>query len=695
MTLSLHLPPLWVTSTLGDVLTRSVERLDPHRRPDEHFFYLGLEHVESNSGHLVDAKVVKGTTIQSAKTVFHSNNILYGKLRPYLNKVHLAERDGIASTDFWVLEPSPAVDPTYAASYLRSGFVLSRATQLATGANLPRLHPEAFDAIPIPLPPLPEQQRIAVILHEVEALTLLRAHANALLEKLYAAVFQGMFGSGAASARHPSRVKMGDLLAAPLSHGFSPSETGSRTGVPVFTLDAITDHGIAHTAVKFSAFQDYAGNGSDLEVDDILITRSNTIDLVGKAARYAGKPSPVIYPDLTIRIRLKDPTDSPYVENYLRSPYMRAVIRRLARGTSGSMKKISQGDIEQFDILWPDKQERDTFARRALAVRLLLERSRYGSTLLESLLRALQAQAFTGQLTASWRNKHDAELRDAAVQRDVVLGLQRTEARLAHELEQDTLREEEATTSRLLELLMPVAQQIQVAEAEAHRALNTAAQGEAESAIAEASAAAARTAAERLLLALRTNDFSEVTSILERATDAQRSVLKPRLFSRLRESSQRIREALASSRPWLLRTEEALHPEVDSGNPDVKSLLSTLDFVKSAAEIASSLSRDHLLDAMTEQQRRIYAATIDATDYFAPDDIQVRIEASDDASDVPPISHVRSTLELLAATGLLMAVASDARTAEDNTTYTTRYRRLQLDDETKTTDFPSSPEATT
>ena len=94
-----------------------------------------------------------GESIKSSKNKFEKGDILYGKLRPYLNKVWLADRSGICSTDIWVI--SPIKDKTtgyFISTFLRFQQTVKRLNSKTEGANLPRVKSESFNKVPIPLP---------------------------------------------------------------------------------------------------------------------------------------------------------------------------------------------------------------------------------------------------------------------------------------------------------------------------------------------------------------------------------------------------------------------------------------------------------------------------------------------------------------------------------------------------------------
>ena len=92
--------------------------------PQEHYGsvnYLSLENIEGNTGKIIGNYVHEYQSIQSIKNVFEIGDILYGKLRPNLNKVYLAEIDGICSTDILVLTADEEkIDAGLLSHYLRS-----------------------------------------------------------------------------------------------------------------------------------------------------------------------------------------------------------------------------------------------------------------------------------------------------------------------------------------------------------------------------------------------------------------------------------------------------------------------------------------------------------------------------------------------------------------------------------------------
>lgn len=132
--------------------------------------YLGLENLTSG-GELVGVGDVVATTLRSNKYIFDQDCVLFGKLRPYLAKVARPAMSGICSTDILVIRPGISLNKDYLYWWLRSPTVIRDATEMSTGATLPRISPKALLDFEIPLPSIAEQQRIAGALDRILAAT--------------------------------------------------------------------------------------------------------------------------------------------------------------------------------------------------------------------------------------------------------------------------------------------------------------------------------------------------------------------------------------------------------------------------------------------------------------------------------------------------------------------------------------------
>lgn len=125
--------------------------------------YVGLEDVESESGRYAPTKGESRLSDDSMVGVFRAGDVLYGKLRPYLRKAIVTERDGVCSTEFLVLIAGRAV-ATWLHCWLLTPDVTQQIEAGCDGAKMPRADWEHVGSIPMPLPPPAEQSTIAAAL---------------------------------------------------------------------------------------------------------------------------------------------------------------------------------------------------------------------------------------------------------------------------------------------------------------------------------------------------------------------------------------------------------------------------------------------------------------------------------------------------------------------------------------------------
>ena len=124
--------------------------------------HIGLDSIEKDTGEIVNVEIVEAGSIKSNKYFFTENHILYGRLRPYLNKVANPDFSGICSTDIITLLPKKSkTNKEFLTLFLRGDWHLNWANLNTTGANLPRLNLKAFSDYEIPVPPLDLQNQFA------------------------------------------------------------------------------------------------------------------------------------------------------------------------------------------------------------------------------------------------------------------------------------------------------------------------------------------------------------------------------------------------------------------------------------------------------------------------------------------------------------------------------------------------------
>ena len=164
------LPEGWVWCRLGELCNFGVTiSTIPDNIPDD-AWVLELEDIHKDTGEIVQYKTKAERKSKSSKHVFYKGDVLYSKLRPYLNKVTIAEKDGYCSSEILPLQFCKDIYPQYAICFLRSPTFVDYAIERSYGVKMPRLGTEDGRNALFPLPPLAEQQRIVAKVNELMAL---------------------------------------------------------------------------------------------------------------------------------------------------------------------------------------------------------------------------------------------------------------------------------------------------------------------------------------------------------------------------------------------------------------------------------------------------------------------------------------------------------------------------------------------
>jgi type I restriction enzyme S subunit len=158
------LPETWRMVSLESVTRPSSEKIDPALVPDAKC--VGLEHIEGNTRRIL--AYGKGSDVQSPKAVFKFGDVLYGKLRPYLNKVAIAPFGGIASTDILVFPESNEITSGYLVRIMNSLQFVELAHHGSAGMELPRTSWKMLKDVKIPLPPIDQQRQIVERLDRID-----------------------------------------------------------------------------------------------------------------------------------------------------------------------------------------------------------------------------------------------------------------------------------------------------------------------------------------------------------------------------------------------------------------------------------------------------------------------------------------------------------------------------------------------
>ncbi|WP_288202687.1 restriction endonuclease subunit S [uncultured Porphyromonas sp.] len=160
------LPSGWEWCRLGSLVDFSINQSVKADEISKDAWLLDLEDIEKNTGALLQRKRMGSTTSISNKHRFIEGNVLYSKLRPYLNKVIIADEDGYCTSEILCLDFG-LVFNKYAQVFLMSPLFVEYAMSCAYGVKMPRLGSKHGNNALFALPPLEEQKRIVARIEEL------------------------------------------------------------------------------------------------------------------------------------------------------------------------------------------------------------------------------------------------------------------------------------------------------------------------------------------------------------------------------------------------------------------------------------------------------------------------------------------------------------------------------------------------
>lgn len=286
-----------------------------------------------------------------------------------------------------------------------------------SGTTRLKLTQGGMQRVRIGVPPLPEQRRIVA---KLDVLTARIARARAELDRvpvlaknLREHAVQKVLDSAETGW---TTVPLERLLADGPTNGWSPKSGSDARGTLTLKLTATTSGYFRTDEAAVKRIYDEVPKDSNLwlKPGDLLIQRANALEHVGVAAIYEGPELTYIYPDLMMRLRLRDSYLTRLVWYQLRSPKIRRYFRDKATGTAGNMPKISGATVRKVPVVLPPHNQvpnvvrllDQTFAR---ADRLEAEAAR-ARKLLDRLESVILAKAFRGELVPQDPNDEPASV---------------------------------------------------------------------------------------------------------------------------------------------------------------------------------------------------------------------------------------------------------------------------------------------
>ena len=157
----INFPKEWVLTKLGEVVDYGQTQKCEFADVSPNTWVLELEDIEKDSSKIIQRISASKRIFKSTKNKFKKCDVLYGKLRPYLNKVIIADNSGVCSTEIMPIDAGPYINNQFLLYWLKSETFLNYVNEVSYGVNMPRLGTQDALAAPLVLPSLAEQEVIA------------------------------------------------------------------------------------------------------------------------------------------------------------------------------------------------------------------------------------------------------------------------------------------------------------------------------------------------------------------------------------------------------------------------------------------------------------------------------------------------------------------------------------------------------
>ncbi len=385
------------------VLLNSVVSIDRDQRQWSGRSYVGLEDIEGGTGQLLSSNgpaVVKSTTFG-----FDERHVLYGRLRPYLNKVLLPDFAGHCSTEIMPLLPTEALDRAYLWYWLTYSETVKALDATCTGARMPRANMDLVLQLSLPLPPLEEQRRIVTVLDEAFA-AIATATANAEknlanARELFATALERAFDGLAiahstkavgeiAAIKGGKRVPKGYKL---LSH---------PTPYPYLTVGDFTDDGtIDPSGIRYVSREIHNQiKRYVVRSEDLYVSIAGTIGRTGIVpAEFDGAQ----LTENACRLVFKPGFSNKFVYFFTKTPTFRA--QAIEQTRTAAQPKLALSRLENIRLPVPDQKEQERLVQLFSQIQKhtaeLAELSRRKLDALSALKQSFLHRSFTGELTTT------------------------------------------------------------------------------------------------------------------------------------------------------------------------------------------------------------------------------------------------------------------------------------------------------
>lgn len=390
------------TTTLGQLCDLIGSQVDPRDHPQA--LYVGLEHVPSSqfirSGGGVAAEV------QSSKFAFKRGDILYGKLRPYLDKAALADQDGVCTTELLVLRAKQGVNSQFLVGVVHCPNFIEHAISGTTGVQHPRTSWHRIREFELPAFTADERSKITNLLwnthgsivaceRSIEATAELK---RAAMRELFTRGLRGEAQKETAIGPVPESWDIAAIGDVALNTQYGLSVRGQPSGTyPILRMNCQEDGAVHYRDLQFVDLDPATYASFRLKAGDLLFNRTNSIDLVGRMA-IVNDDRPAVFASYLVRLTIDDGRCLPRFLNYFMNwPATQSDIKKLASRAVGQAN-INASKLRTVLFPLPTLDEQRKIVAILDAIDRKIDLHKRKRAVLEELFKALLHKLMTGEI---------------------------------------------------------------------------------------------------------------------------------------------------------------------------------------------------------------------------------------------------------------------------------------------------------
>jgi type I restriction enzyme S subunit len=375
------------------------------------FSYIDLSSVDKDKKLICldDVPSIKPSNAPSrARQMVQQDDVLVATVRPNLNGVARIPKvlnGATASTGYCVLRAkSTKLDSKYLYYWVQTVVFVSDMMSKATGANYPAVSDKIIKESKIPLPPLEEQKRIAVILDKADSVRRKRQQAIDLADDFLRSMFLDMFGDPISNPKGWEVKKLKEI-SSKIASGNTP-KGGSKNyvdeGITFMRSQNVWKNKLLlDDVVYIDEITHESMSKSSLKHKDILMTKTGRINTenssLGRAAMYLGEDGKANLNGHVYFIRLIENVFHEFVVFILTTREYRDYIRSVCVGGIDK-RQLNKNHLEDFPIIYPPKEMQMQFVEKLKLARSMLEKAKTELKESEQMFNALSQKAFAGEL---------------------------------------------------------------------------------------------------------------------------------------------------------------------------------------------------------------------------------------------------------------------------------------------------------